>query len=97
MIIVVTGAGGSGKSILIKGLKKVMLSTKYDIHDIDEADHWGDEKNYPAWKQAKIEYYLERSKKNDNEGIDTILCGIIFPQNVLTQKHIVASRSGSYY
>lgn len=86
MIILITGAGGAGKSTLIAGLKRELAADKYDIHDIDEADRWGDNSNYPAWMRAKIEHYLEQSKKNDKDGIDTILCGIIFPQGVLNSE-----------
>ncbi len=86
MIIFITGAGGVGKSTLVEGLKRELPADKYDIHDIDEADLWGEESNYKAWKQTKVEHYLEQSKKNDKVGIDTILCGIIYPQSVLNSE-----------
>ncbi len=86
MIIFITGTGGAGKTTLIADLKRDLPAEKFDIHDIDEADRWGDNANYSAWRRAKIEYYLEQSKKNDKKGIDTILCGIIFPQGVLNSE-----------
>jgi len=86
VIIFITGTGGVGKTTLITGLKRELPADKFDIHDIDEADRWGDNSNYPAWRRAKIEFYLEQSKKNDIVGIDTILCGIIFPQGVLNSE-----------
>lgn len=79
-MIFITGASSTGKTSLIKRLKEQLPSDKFDIHDIDEADKWGDD--YEGWRDAKIEYWLKQSIKNRGKGIETILCGIIYPEHV---------------
>lgn len=80
-MIFITGASSVGKTSLIKRLKEQLPSDKFDIHDIDEADKWGDD--YESWRDAKIEYWLKQSIKNREKGIETILCGIIYPEHVI--------------
>jgi len=79
-MIIITGAASAGKTSLIKRLKGQLPSDKYDIHDIDEADRWTD--SYEDWRDAKIEYWLKQSIENHKRGIETILCGIIYPEHV---------------
>lgn len=80
-MIFITGASSAGKTSLIDRLKKQLSRTKFDIHDIDEADRWTD--NYEEWRDAKIEFWLQQSIKNREKGIETILCGIIYPKHVI--------------
>lgn len=79
-MIFITGAGNVGKSSTTRILKQQLATDRYDIHDIDEADLWGDD--YEGWKAKKVEYWLQQSIKNDEEGKSTILCGIIYPRDV---------------
>jgi thymidylate kinase len=78
-MIFITGAASAGKTSLIKLLKEQLPADKFDIHDIDEADGWTDD--YEAWRDAKIEHWLKQSIKNKQKGIETILCGIIYPEH----------------
>lgn len=87
-MIVITGAASTGKSSLVNELKEKLSGDKFDIHDIDEADRWGDD--YEAWRDAKVEYWLKQSIENRKLGIETILCGIIYP------KHVVKSPAYAY-
>lgn len=80
-MIFITGASSAGKTSLIKRLKEQLPSDKFDIHDIDEADKWGDD--YESWRDAKIEYWLKQSIRNREKGVETILCGIIYPEHVM--------------
>ncbi len=79
-MIFITGAASAGKTSLIDRLKAQLPSDKFDIHDIDEADKWEDD--YEAWRNAKIEQSLKQSIQNKKNGIETILCGIIYPEDV---------------
>lgn len=78
-MIFITGAASSGKTSLTKLLKAQLPSDKFDIHDIDEADRWSDD--YEAWRDAKVEHWLKQSIENRKEGVETILCGIIYPEH----------------
>lgn len=80
-MLFITGAANTGKSSLVKLLKEGLPSDKFDIHDIDEADRWTDD--YESWRDAKIEHWLMQSIKNKKYGIETILCGIIYPDHVV--------------
>lgn len=79
-MIFITGSSSAGKTSLIEQLKEQLPRDKFDIHDIDEADKWTD--NYESWRDAKIEHWLKQSIKNKKNGIETILCGIIYPEHV---------------
>lgn len=79
-MIFITGAASTGKTTLIDQLKQQLPVDKFDVHDIDEADRWGDD--YEGWRDAKIEYWLKQSIQNKIAGIETILCGIIYPEYV---------------
>ena len=85
-MIFITGPASAGKTSLIKLLKEHLPKEKFDIHDIDEADKWTDD--YVAWRDSKVEFWLKQSIKNRKKGIETILCGIIYPD--------AASKSPSY-
>ncbi len=76
-MIFITGAASAGKTSLINRLKESLPSDKFDIHDIDEADKWGDD--YESWRDAKVEFWLKQTIENRTKGIETILCGIIYP------------------
>lgn len=79
-MIFITGPASAGKTSLIKLLKEHLPKEKYDIHDIDEADKWTDD--YIAWRDSKVEYWLKHSIENRKKGVETILCGIIYPDDV---------------
>ncbi len=85
-MIFITGPASAGKTSLIKLLKEHVPKEKFDIHDIDEADKWTDD--YVAWRDSKVEYWLKQSIENRKKGIETILCGIIYPE--------AAAKSPSY-
>lgn len=80
-MIFITGAASAGKTSAIRLLKEMLPDDKFDIHDIDEADRWAGD--YEAWRDAKIEYWLKQSIENKKKGIETILCGIIYPEHVV--------------
>ena len=80
-MIYISGTGNVGKSSVTRLLKERMPRDKYDIHDIDESDLWTND--YEAWKAAKIEYWLQRAISSSEADITTILCGIIYPKNIL--------------
>ncbi len=80
-MILITGAASSGKTSAVKLLKEQLPADKFDIHDIDEADKWTND--YEGWRDAKIEYWLKQSIENRKQGIETILCGIIYPKDVV--------------
>lgn len=80
-MIFITSAASAGKTSVVKLLKERLPSDKFDIHDIDEADKWGDD--YEGWRNAKIEHWLKQSIKNRKKGVETILCGIIYPEHVI--------------
>ena len=84
-MIFITGAASTGKTSIVKRLKELLPNDKFDIHDIDEADKWGDD--YEGWRDAKIEHWLKQSIENRKKGMETILCGIIYPE------HVIKSRS----
>lgn len=79
-MIIITGAAAAGKSTVTRLLKEYLPKEKFDIHDIDESDKWTN--SYEAWRDAKVEYWLRRSVGSKKAGITTILCGIIYPENV---------------
>lgn len=79
-MIFISGAAGVGKSTVIKNLKTNLPKESFSLHDIDESDLWNHD--YKAWKIAKIDYWLQRSKSNNQFEIDTILCGIVSPNDV---------------
>jgi len=80
-MIFITGAASAGKTSVVKLLKQHLPSDKFDIHDIDEADRWTDD--YENWRDAKIEHWLKQSIENREKGVETILCGIIYPEHVV--------------
>ncbi len=80
-MIFIIGAASVGKTSLVNQLKEKLPARKFDIHDIDEADLWTD--SYEKWRDAKIEHWLKQSIINRENGIETILCGIIYPAHVV--------------
>ena len=88
-MIFITGAASAGKTSVIRRLKEALPEGKFDIHDIDEADLWGDD--YEGWRIKKIEYWLAKSIENRKHGIETILCGIIHPAIVEAAPSFVAA------
>lgn len=82
-MIFVTGAANVGKTSLINRLKHELPADKFDIHDIDETGKWSGE--YSVWRDERIDYWLKQSVINRQNEIETILCGIIFPQDVERQ------------
>lgn len=80
-MIFITGAASTGKSSIVKALKERLPEDKFDVHDIDETDRWEADK-YEEWRNAKVEHYLRESVVNRKEGVETILCGIIYPEQV---------------
>jgi thymidylate kinase len=79
-MIIITGAAATGKSTVTRLLREQLPKDKFDIHDIDESDKWTN--SYEEWRDAKIEYWLRRSISSNKAGITTVLCGIIYPENV---------------
>ena len=79
-MIIITGAAATGKSTVTRLLRELLPKDKFDIHDIDESDKWTN--SYEEWRDAKVEYWLRRSISSNKAGITTVLCGIIYPENV---------------
>ena len=79
-LIFITGAAGVGKSSVTKLLQEQLPKDTYALHDIDESDKWTND--YEAWRDSKIDYWLQRGRSSDEAGITTSLCGIIYPENV---------------
>lgn len=71
MLLFVTGASGSGKTVVIPGLKKKF--TEFSIHDFDERDApaIGDNRG----RQEQTAYWINRAIENQLLGKDTIICG----------------------
>jgi thymidylate kinase len=78
-MIFITGAASTGKTSIVKQLKELLPASKFDIHDIDEADKWKPDQ-YEQWRDAKVEHFLKLSITNREKGIETVLCGIIYPE-----------------
>lgn len=79
-MIFITGAANVGKTSLVNQLKRELPSAKFDIHDIDETGRWSGD--YIAWRNEIIEHWLRQSIVNNSAGTQTILCGIISPEDV---------------
>lgn len=71
MLLVVTGASGSGKTVVMPGLKKKF--SEFSVHDFDErmAPAIGDNRG----RQEQTEYWINRAIENQHLGQDTIICG----------------------
>ena len=79
-MIFISGAAGVGKTTVVDNLRRRLPREKYALHDIDESDLWTHD--YPAWRAAKVDYWLQRSKSNNETGMDTVLSGIVSPKVV---------------
>lgn len=71
MLLFVTGASGSGKTVCIPGLEKRL--PEFDIHDFDERDVPSDAD--ARWRQKETEYWINRGIENQRLGKDTVICG----------------------
>jgi broad-specificity NMP kinase len=94
-MIIITGAAATGKSTVTRLLREQLPKNKFDIHDIDESDKWTN--SYEEWRDAKIEYWLRRSISSNEAGITTVLCGIIYPENVTTAAYYTDSLPIKYF
>jgi len=71
LIMLLTGACGSGKSHFVNILKNRFKNLKVRIHDFDE--------KMKLTNEAAVEYFLELAIKYNKEGNTLILCGGITP------------------
>lgn len=77
--IFISGAEGVGKTTLINYLKK-RLPNK-EIYDFDEL---GVPANPPLiWRHKTTKHWLQVSEKNEKRRKDTLIVGLIFPNEIL--------------
>ena len=71
MLLFVTGASGSGKTVVIPGLRKKF--PEFSVHDFDEryTPDPGDNRG----RQEQTEYWISIAIENQRLGKDTIVCG----------------------
>jgi len=93
-MIFITGAAGVGKSTAVQLLKNMLPSDKFSVHDIDEGDLWKDD--YVAWRDKKINDWIQRSIINHASGVSIILCGIIYPEDVAKAPAYLGNDSVKY-
>ncbi len=75
--IFITGAEGTGKTSLIPYLKKDL---NFEIHDFDEV---GVPSNPPLqWRLDTTKYWLKIANENKKKGKNTLIAGLIFPEEV---------------
>ena len=81
-ILVVTGITTAGKSTLLKGLKrKRSLAQKVHFHDMDE--HGTPQAGRGHWRRFRIDELLHDAVTRYSKGQSTVLCGVIYPHEVL--------------
>lgn len=77
-IFFITGTSGSGKSTVLKHLKKDLSFAK--VYDFDEA---GVPKNPDVnWRKQTTNEWLIKARKNINDGLTTIICGVTVPEEI---------------
>ena len=75
--IFITGAEGTGKTSLLPYLKKDL---NFEIHDFDEV---GVPSNPPLqWRLDTTKYWLKIANENKKKGKNTLIAGLIFPEEV---------------
>ena len=77
-LIVITGAGGVGKTSISNILKNKLES--YHIVDFDE----GGVPEVPTveWRKERTNFWVEKLVKNHHEYDSSILCGLCFPSEI---------------
>ncbi|MEK7097400.1 MAG: hypothetical protein AAB906_00965 [Patescibacteria group bacterium] len=77
-IYFISGVCGVGKSSVLKHLRNILPSDKYEIHDFDERgvpDGGGQE-----WHDRETFHWLEIGKENAKKDKSTIICGFQNPE-----------------
>lgn len=81
-VLFITGTSGSGKTTLTNKLKELLSVKKYAVYDFDEV---GVPENADAlWRQSTTQYWVNEAIKNSKNGLSTIICGVIVPQEVMS-------------
>jgi broad-specificity NMP kinase len=80
-IYFITGTSGSGKTTLLKILRKKLPPESFVVYDFDE-------NGVPVhpdveWRKVTTDYWLEHANKNQEKRINTIICGVTVPSEVL--------------
>lgn len=77
--IFISGAEGVGKTTLISSLRKKLPNK--EIYDFDKL---GVSANPPlSWRHNTTKHWLKTSEKNEKRGMDTLIVGLSFPNEIL--------------
>lgn len=74
----ISGVSGVGKTSVLKELKQVLPTNKYDVRDLDERgvpDGGG-----LVWLNNETRHWLDVAKQNAQSGKSTIICGFANPE-----------------
>ena len=79
-IYFITGASGTGKSTLLPYLKSYLPKEKYRFYDFDERGV--PTKVSQDWRRKETKHWLEIGAENAKNGYSTIICGLVYPDEV---------------
>jgi dephospho-CoA kinase len=89
-IYFITGVSGSGKSTIYNLIKNNQEFKDFDIHDLDENGVPKDGRTY--WRRYRIEELFANAIEKSNQGISSILCGIVFPYEILESSRLLLAK-----
>ena len=94
-ILIITGITTAGKSTLLCGLKRRKNSIKNCVfHDMDE--NGLPSAGLSPWRLYRIEELLYESVQRYEQGKSTVLCGVIYPHEIIDSEHFSADLNLHY-
>lgn len=88
--IFITGSSGVGKTPLVSILKAI-LPDNFEVYDLDEKLSEVDRTKpdwLVAWRNEATKHFIGRSIHNARENKSTIICGLVWPNEVLGAPNI---------